>query len=124
MGLMKMIRYKAAAIIIMVHGFIEISGFLSMLPVWLFGIEPTERFPIPTVDVMIAGVIWGTIRLIGGIGLLKNLMWGFWLSIINCVIAITMMMTILPFGIMDGILAGTALVLILTQYFGEKKIID
>ena len=124
MGQVKMIRYKVAAIIIMVHGFIEISGFLSMLPVWLFGIEPTELFPIPTVDVMIAGVIWGAIRFTGGIGLFKNLMWGFWLSIINCVIAITMMMTILPFGIMDGILAGTALVLILTQYFGKKKIID
>ena len=117
-------RYKAAAIIIMIHGFIETSGFLSMLPVWIFGITPTKLFPIPSIDVMIAGVIWGVLRLTSGIGLLKNLIWGFWLSIINCVIAIMMMMTILPFGIMDGILASIALVLILTQYFGKKKIIE
>jgi len=32
------------------------------------------------------------------------------------------MMHLLPFGIMDGILAGSALVLMLTQYFGDKKI--
>jgi len=35
-----------------------------------------------------------------------------------------MMMTVLPFGIMDGILAGTALILILTKYFDKKKIAE
>jgi len=61
--------------------------------------------------------------MIGGIGLFKNMMWGLVLSIINCIIAMAMMMTVLPFGIMDGVLAGTALILILTKYFGKKKIV-
>ena len=61
---------------------------------------------------------------IGGVGLYKNLKWGLALSFITCAKAIAMMMTILPFGIMDGILAGTALILMLTQYFGKKKIIE
>jgi len=73
---------------------------------------------------VIAGVVWGVIRLIGGIGLFKNLMWGFTLSIINCVVALAMMMHLLPFGIMDGIFASTALILMLTQYFGKKKVIE
>ena len=68
--------------------------------------------------------IYGVFRLIGAIGLLKNRMWGLVLSVINCVITITLMMFLLPAGIMDGILAGSALVLILIQYFGDKKIVE
>ena len=61
-------------------------------------------------------------RLIGAIGLLKNRMWGLALSVINCVITLALMMFLLPAGVMDGILAGSALVLLLMQYFGDKKI--
>jgi len=119
----KMKRYIVAAIIIMIHGFIEIGGFFSVLPLWL-GAAQSELVPFnpPSPDIMIAGLIWGSIRLVGGIGLIKNMMWGLVLSVINCIIAIAMMMTMLPFGIMDGVLAGTALILILTKYFGKKKI--
>ena len=53
--------------------------------------------------------------------MLKNRMWGFVLSVINCVITITLMMFLLPAEIMDGILVGSALVLILMQYFGDKN---
>lgn len=63
-------------------------------------------------------------RLIGAIGLLKNRMWGLVLSVINCIITIALMMFLLPAGILDGILAGTALVFILLQYFGDKKIVE
>jgi len=121
----KMKRYKIAAIIIMVHGFIEIGGFFSVLPLWL-GAAQSELVPFdpPSPDIMIAGLIWGIIRMIGGIGLIKNMMWGLVLSVINCIIAIAMMMTVLPFGILDGVLAGTALILMLTKYFDKKKIVE
>lgn len=71
---------------------------------------------------MIMGAIYGVFRLIGAIGLLKNRMWGLVLSVINCIITIILMMFLLPAGIMDGILAGVALILILMQYYGDKKI--
>ena len=118
-------RYKIAAIIIMMHGLVEIGGFFSVLPLWL-GAAQSELVPFdpPSPDIMIAGLIWGIIRMIGGIGLIKNMMWGLALSVINCIIAIAMMMTVLPFGIMDGVLAGTALILILTKYFDKKRIAD
>jgi uncharacterized membrane protein len=106
----------------MIHGFIEIGGFFSVLPIWLFGAEPI--FAVPEADFVIAGLIWGAIRITAAIALFKNYMWGFALSIITCVIALILMMDVLPFGIMDGILAASALVLMLTQYFGKKKIIE
>jgi len=117
-------RYKIAAVIIMVHAFVEIGGFFSVLPIWVCNMEAAEWMPFdaPSADVVIAGVIWGTLRLIGAIALWKNQMWGMVLSVINCVIAIALMMVMLPFGIMDGVLAGAALVLILSQYFKGKKI--
>jgi hypothetical protein len=48
-------------------------------------------------------------------------MWGFALSLINCIVTMSLMIFMLPAGIADGILAGTALILILTEYFGDKK---
>ena len=118
-------RYKIAAIIIIIHGLIEIGGFFSVLPIWL-GATPSELIPFdpPPPMIIIGGVIWGVMRLIGGIALFKNLKWGFVLSIINCIIAISAMFEMLPFGLMDATLGGTALILMLTQYFGKEKIIE
>lgn len=71
----------------------------------------------------VMGAMYGLLRLIGAIGLLKNRMYGLWLSVINCTVTLALMMFLLPAGIMDGILAGSALVLILMEYFGDKKIL-
>ena len=73
---------------------------------------------------LVMGAIYGIVRIIGAVGLWKNRMWALVLSVINCVITMALMMFMLPAGIMDGILATTALILILTQYFGNKKIIE
>jgi uncharacterized membrane protein (DUF2068 family) len=73
---------------------------------------------------MVMGAMYGILRILGAIGLLKNKMWGLVLSVINCVITLALMMFLLPAGIMDGVLAGGALILILLQYFGNKKIIE
>ena len=45
-------------------------------------------------------------------------------SLFYDLITMALMMFMLPAGILDGILATTALVLILTQYFGNKKIVE
>lgn len=76
-------------------------------------------------DLMLAmGAIYGIVRIIGAVGLWRNRVWGLALSVINCVVTMTLMMFMLPAGIMDGILACAALILILTQYFGNKKIVE
>jgi uncharacterized membrane protein (DUF2068 family) len=70
----------------------------------------------------VMSLIYGILRIIGAVGLLKNRMWGLVLSVINSVTTMILMMFLLPAGIMDGILAVTALVLILVEYYGDKKI--
>jgi len=128
-------KYKIAAVIMIIHGgFMEIVGCLSLIPILALGTNTIDigkyfSFIVPYFQehlylMSIIGGIYGTVRVVGAIGLLKNRMWGLVLSVINCVVTITLMVFMLPAGIMDGILASTALILILTQYFGDKKIIE
>ena len=112
----------------------ELGGVFCMIPALLWGTDKFDigqyfEFKLPYFQdnlymMMIMGAIYGIFRLFGAIGLLQNKMWGFALSIINCVITITLMMFLLPAGIIDGMLAGSALILILMQYFGDKKIVE
>ena len=94
-----------------------------------FGIVRYFSFIVPYLQenmyLMLAiGLLYGVARVMGAIGLWKNKMWGLVLSIINCVITMALMIVMLPAGIMDGIFACSALLLILTQYYGDKKIIE
>ena len=125
-------KYRIAAVLMIIHGgFMEIGGVLCMIPALMLG---TDKFDIGQYFefklsyfqenlylMMVMGAIYGVFRLIGAIGLLRNRMWGLVLSVINCVITVVLMMFLLPAGIMDGILAGSALILILMQYYGDKK---
>lgn len=125
-------KYKIASILMIIHGgLMEIGGCLCLIPALLLGdkfdMNQYFSFIVPYFRenmnlMLIAGLIYGTLRIIGAVGLWKNRMWGLVLSVINCIITLILMMFMLPAGIMDGILAGSALVLILMGYFGEKKI--
>ncbi|MCL2532009.1 MAG: hypothetical protein FWE40_07625 [Oscillospiraceae bacterium] len=118
-------KFKAAAIIIIAHGVIEIGGLFAVLPIWL-GAEAAAWVPFapPAPEILIGGVIWGVLRLIGGIGLWKNRKWAFVLAAISCAIAMAAIFEVLPFGLMDAVLGGAALILMLTGYFGQKKILE
>ena len=128
-------KYKVASILMFVHGaFMDVGGCLCLIPVFIMGSDQFDinqyfSFVVPYFKnnmnlILIIGSIYGIVRIIGAFGLWKNRMWGLVLSVINCVITMALMMFMLPAGILDGILATTALVLILTQYFGNKKIIE
>jgi len=128
-------KYKIASILMFIHGgFMEIVGCLCLIPILILGSDKFDMsqyfsFIVPYLQenlylMSVVGLIYGVIRVIGAIGLWKNKMWGLVLSIINCCITMALMIFMLPAGIMDGILACSALILILTQYFGNKKIID
>lgn len=128
-------RYKIAAWLMIIHGgFMEIGGVLCALPALILGSGKfdigqyfsfkLQYFQDNLYMILFMGAIFGVMRLIGAIGLLKNRMWGLALSVINCVVTMILMMFMLPFGIQDGLLACIALVLILTQYFGNRKIIE
>jgi uncharacterized membrane protein (DUF2068 family) len=128
-------KYKIAAILMIIHGgFMELGGIFAMIPALLIGTDKYDigqyfEFKLPYFQdnlymMMVMGAIYGVFRLIGALGLLKNKMWGLALSIINCILTMALMTFMLPAGIMDGILATSALILILVQYFGNKKIIE
>ncbi len=127
-------RYKTAAILMIIHGgCMEIGGVFCMIPALIWGTDKWDlgqyfSFKLPYFQenlymMTVMGAMYGLLRLIGAIGLLKNRMYGLWLSVINCTVTLALMMFLLPAGIMDGILAGSALVLILMEYFGDKKIL-
>ena len=115
-------------------GFMELGGCLALIPVLLSGSDKFNvgqyfSFIVPYLQdniylAIIAGGIWGIVRLIGAIALLKNQMWGFALSVINCSITLALIMFMLPAGIIDGVLAVSALILMLSAYFGNKKVMD
>ena len=126
-------RYKIAAWLMIIHGgFMEIGGVLCALPALILGSGKfdigqyfsfkLQYFQDNLYMILFMGAIFGVMRIIGAIGLLKNRMWGLALSVINCVVTMILMMFMLPFGIQDGLLACIALVLILTQYFGLSLI--
>lgn len=128
-------KYKIASILMIIHGaFMEIGGCFCLIPIFILGADKFDinqyiSFIVPYFQdnmnlMLIMGMLYGIVRVIGAVGLWKNRMWGLVLSIINCVITMALMMFMLPAGIMDGILACSALILILIQYFGDKKIID
>lgn len=128
-------KYKIASVLMMIHGaFMEIGGCFCLIPIFILGVDKFNineyiSFIVPyfqeNMDLMlIMGMLYGIVRVIGAVGLWKNRMWGLVLSILNCIITMILMMFMLPAGIMDGVLACSSLILILTQYFGDKKIIE
>ena len=128
-------KYKIASVLMMIHGaFMEIGGCFCLIPIFILGADKFNineyiSFIVPyfqeNMDLMlIMGMLYGIVRVIGAGGLWKNRMWGLVLSILNCIITMILMMFMLPAGIMDGVLACSSLILILTQYFGDKKIIE
>ena len=128
-------KYKIASVLMMIHGaFMEIGGCFCLIPIFILGADKFNineyiSFIVPyfqeNMDLMlIMGMLYGIVRVIGAVGLWKNRMWGLVLSILNCIITMILMMFMLPAGITDGVLACSSLILILTQYFGDKKIIE
>ena len=119
----------------LIHGlFMEIGGCLSLIPILVLGngrldVSQPFSFVVPYFKdnmhlMLVAGALYGAVRVIGAVGLWKKRLWGLALSVINCVVTMALMMFMLPAGILDGILACSALILMLTQYLGNKKIVE
>lgn len=127
-------RLRAAGVLQLVQGgLLEGLPFLGLLVILALGVDATaiaaraEVFALPYLNdnlalVMAMSGIFGTLRVVGAIGLLRDRMRGLALSVVNCVVTLALMIFMLPAGIADGLLSGTALVLILTAWFGSATI--
>ena len=85
-------RYKIAAWLMIIHGgFMEIGGVLCALPALILGSGKfdigqyfsfkLQYFQDNLYMILFMGAIFGVMRIIGAIGLLKNRMWGLALSV-------------------------------------------
>jgi hypothetical protein len=127
------IRYRVAAVLMIVHGaLMEVGVFIALVPLLALGVDFDHvgqyfSFNVPffqehLVDMMVLSGIFGVTRIIGAIGVLRNRLWGLALSVINCSVTMVLMVFMLPAGVVDGLLACAALVLLLTAYFGTRPI--
>lgn len=107
--------------------------FLGLLVLLVLGVDQstvTERarvFALPYLQdnlylMMAISGVFAALRVAGAIGLLRDRMWGLALSVINCGVTLALMIFMLPAGILDGLLSGSALVLILTAWYGPATI--
>ena len=125
-------KFKIAAILMIIHGgFMEALTGIMMMPVVINGgindkvvshIFTIVFFRNNIFYMMPMAVIFGITRVAGAVGVLKNRKWGFVLSIINGVVTMNVMLFMIPAGISDGILACSALILLLTGYFEKEAI--
>nr|WP_276509194.1 DUF2127 domain-containing protein [Pseudoclavibacter chungangensis] len=107
--------------------------FLLLIVVLLSGVDLDDlasRLPIilpffagQLVLMMVMSGLFAALRIVASIGLLKNRMWGYALSVVNCVVTLVLMVFMLPAGIVDGLLSGTALVLLFVGRYGDAPVI-
>lgn len=127
-------RYRAAAVLMLAHGVLmELGVFIALFPLLALGVDFDTvgeyfSFNVPffqehLVDMMLLSGVFGVTRIIGAIGVLRNRLWGLALSVINCVVTMVLMVFMLPAGLVDGLLACSALVLLLSAYFGVRPLV-
>jgi uncharacterized membrane protein (DUF2068 family) len=88
--------------------------------------ENAEIFALPYLQdnlylMMAMSGVFAILRVIGGVALWRNRLWGLALSLVNCAVTLVLMIFLLPAGIADGLLSGAALVLILHGWLGKGR---
>jgi uncharacterized membrane protein (DUF2068 family) len=88
--------------------------------------ENAEIFALPYIQnnlylMMAMSGVFAVLRVIGGVALWRNRVWGLALSLVNCAVTLVLMIFLLPAGIADGLLSGAALVLILHGWLGKGR---
>lgn len=88
--------------------------------------ENAEVFALPYLQdnlylMMAMSGVFAALRILGAVGLLRNRLWGLGLSLINCVVTLVLMIFLLPAGLLDGVLSGTALVILLFAWLGRSS---
>lgn len=127
------IRFRVAAWLLIAQGVLMEAGAALALPVLLvLGVEQSDvgehfRFAFPYLQdnlylMMVMSGIFGALRVIGAMAVLRDRVWGVALSVIMCGVTLTLMIFLLPAGIADGVLSGTALVLMLSGWSGSARI--
>lgn len=116
---------RIAAVLLWIHGSIELMSLMALLPAskaYLPGGIGDHLFAENVVFVMVIGSLWGVIRWILGFGVWRSRRWAAVAAIIISGITLQAAVGIVPFGIMDTILAAPVLLLLLHGWFGKTTI--
>ena len=70
---------------------------------------------------MAMSAIFAALRVTGAVGLWRGRVWGLALSLVNCAVTLTLMIFLLPAGLVDGVLSGAALVLMLRGWLSRDQ---
>lgn len=126
-------RYRLAAWLVIAQGMVMEIGALLALPVLIVlkvgqaDVGKRFHFALPYFQdnlylLMVMGGIFGVLRVLGGIGILRDRLWGLALTVGMSVVTLVLMIFMLPAGIADGLLSGGAVVLIALAWFGSSSI--
>lgn len=126
-------RYRVAAWLVITQGAVMEIGALLALPVLLvLDVDQSDigehfHFALPYFQdnlylLMIMSGIFGVLRVLGGIGMLRDRLWGLIVTAVMCLVTLVLMIFMLPAGIVDGLLSGGAFVLIAFAWFGPRSI--
>lgn len=107
-------------------------GLVVLLALGVPQIEITERvniFALPYLNenlylMMAMSGVFGALRVTGAVAMVRNQQWGLALSLINCGVTLVLMIFLLPPGLLDGLLTGSALVLILSAWLQGRPIVE
>ncbi|WP_424466776.1 hypothetical protein [Pseudoclavibacter helvolus] len=113
----------------------EMSVLVGLVVLLVLGIPQdaiTQRvdiFALPYLNenlylMMAMSGIFGALRVTGAVAMARGRLWGLVLSLFNCGVTLVLMIFLLPPGLIDGLLTGSALVLILSGWLRGRPIID
>jgi hypothetical protein len=122
---------RAAAVLLLVQG-VLMEGLVAVGLVVLLALgipqstvtDHAEVFALPYLQdalypMMAMSGIFAALRITAGIALWRDRLWGLALAAVMCVVTLVLMVFLLPAGILDGLLSGTALVLLLHARWGR-----
>lgn len=112
---------RISTLILLVHGVIELLSILSIFTgeasFFIFQ-ELRENWQ----QTVLISIVSGIIRIVAAAGVSKGFKWGLMLGIFFSVATYSGLAFYLPYGMMDALLSGLALVLLTMAYWGGKKI--
>jgi hypothetical protein len=112
---------KIAAVLLFLFGAFELMGLLML-------IVPDEYLPS---DFAVQSLFWGLLsgvyglsRLLAGYAVWENKKWGFVFGLLLCLTTMIVAPAIVPFGVVDLILALLITLCLLHAYYGDEKMLQ
>ncbi|MHA1491031.1 MAG: hypothetical protein ACTSRI_15455 [Promethearchaeota archaeon] len=124
-----------AAISLLIYSLIECSDSIAIILI-AFDIIPNIyldfdivipeiRHILQTQPFYFIPLFWGftLMRIVSTIGILKNLLWGFWIATLSLIITMILTILFLPFGFFEIFFCIIILILLIIGYCNKKPII-